>query len=322
MKIAMVLFCCSLAFRLEGQPETLNGAWELIGISAQNKEIPELKGLSGLYWYADGTCIVKTGQLGHYRFEQRQWEWNENEIRIKGAGQEFLWRLQIIDNYSWVVEDLRDTVLLTFSKKEGQKPDKEEKSCIGKWFLVEAKGRLLAPSEMPMLYLKNDGHAEAKGWPEWSEEGTWQWTKDQRFLCLRAKDKNQVLELLYIGPNELVLKDEEDLLLFRKNQNPSTDATKQLDKKLQGLWLAENPPPPARTAQLIFYKNGVMNSISDLNSEVKRWELIDEGHSLQFQPFVEGTKEQVDIVRLHLLDKNTIILSDKELSILFRRQNN
>lgn len=298
------------------------GEWELIGVSAQNKEIPELKGLIKIYLYENYDYVLKTSIEGAAGLHKGNWyidSLDKSLIHLQAIVHHFQWRVQALDPQTMVIEDLKDQASLTFRKKSISIDKTIHKKIEGEWFLVEAAGKLFSPSSIDAKYIVlENNRISANGFSSF-KEGAWALSSDAKFFILSDSSQHQIFELLYCNTNALVIRADEDVYFFRKKIEPSENVH-NIEKKLLGTWVAENPQLPILDAMLLFQKDGSMNGISNLNSELRKWKLLEDGQVLLLSPYLAHSKEEAYRLRIYMIDKNVLLLSDEGWTAIFKKR--
>ena len=116
-----------------------------------------------------------------------------------------------------------------------------------------------------------------------------------------------------------MIRADEDVYFFRKKIEPSENVH-NIEKKLLGTWVAENPQLPILDAMLLFQKDGSMNGISNLNSELRKWKLLEDGQVLLLSPYLAHSKEEAYRLRIYMIDKNVLLLSDEGWTAIFKKR--
>jgi hypothetical protein len=302
--------------------QAIAGEWELIAVSAQNKEIPELKGLIKIYLYENYDYVLNTSLDGISNLHKGNWSidtLDKSRIHLETENFHFQWEIQALESGTMVIEDLKDKASLTFRKKNGAIDKETNKEIEGEWFLVEAAGKLFGQSAADAKHIILTGeNISANGFADFSD-GKWTLSADAKFFMVSDNTVHQIFELLYLNANAFVIREGEDVYFFRK-KIASNENINQLEKKLLGTWVAENPQLPILSAMLLFQKDGTMNGISNLNSELRKWELTDNGHTLLLSPYLDHSKEEVYRLRFYMIDKNVMLLSDKGWTAIFKKR--
>jgi hypothetical protein len=302
--------------------QAIVGEWELIGVSAQNKEIPEFKGLIKIYLYENYDYILNTSLDGISNLHKGNWSMDtldKSRIHLETENFHFQWEIQALESETMVIEDLKDKASLTFRKKSGSIDKERSKEIEGEWFLVEAAGKLFSHPEVDTKRIRlTAGQISANGFSGFSN-GKWTLTADATFFMISDTAVHQIFELLYLNANAFVIREGEEVYFFRKKLT-SNENIHQLEKKLVGTWMAENPQLPILNAMLLFQKDGTMNGISNLNSELRKWELADNGQTLLLFPYLDNSEEEIYRLRLYMIDKNVMLLSDEGWTAIFKKR--
>lgn len=326
LKTLLLLICSisTLAAQSTVVLQALVGEWELIGVSTQNKELPELEGLINVYLYKNQDYVLKTALEGNTELHKGIWYADSLDtylLHLETVEHHFQWKIHAIDQQTLVIKDLKDETDITFRKKNLLETKADAQKIEGHWFLAEAAGKTFTPSdeESAHIFLTAEQQIEAKGLPN-LKKGYWALSADAKFFMVTDSIHTQVFEILYQNAHDFILRDGTDVFFFRRTPPVVNENVKGMGRRLIGTWVAENPPLPILKAELLFQKDGTMNGVSNLNSELRRWELSEEGRTLKLLPYMEVSEDEAFELRLYMIDKSTIILSDAEMTVVFKKQ--
>lgn len=322
--ICLWLICLPLILSAQQQPALL-GEWDLFGISAQNVGLPKLQGSVRLFFYSDNQLILKNVHGGSSKIQEGKWKVDSAQVlHLNTESYNLKWKISLIDQANMVLRDVEDNAHISFNKvKETEKKAALQSKIEGNWHLAEAGGKelFITDAATPTIQLQSDGTLIGKGWQHF-QTGIWALSPDQHFLKLAQKDSSvQLYELLHVSDNALLINDMGINYIFWKTENKE-ELLRNAGKRILGTWDASSPPAPILKARLVFRKDGTLEGISNLNSEVCRWQLSNDNKTLEFLPYMENSEDRAHSLRLRFLDKATILISDADMSVLFIKQQN
>lgn len=320
MLIRILLFCLCCGSAAAQAP--LQGGWQLSGIASQ-QEMPTLEGDLKLFIYPQQQAILQLGKAGAYELIPAQWQLKEEDqslLTIQSKTLSFNWNIQLLEENNLVVEDTKDQAVLSFQAIP-QIQVKNQKRVEGDWVLAEQLGKMLNPedSKTPRIQLASEGKALLQNWPSKDSSAKWIYLPEGNFLKLYSTKEEQYFEVLYSNKDYLLLRDQMMVYIFQ-HRDSKTLNFRQAERKLYGHWQALNPQYPIKKASLIFRKDGSVNAVSNLNTSLNRWELTEGNTYIHFHPYQTESKEDSYLLRLRFIDKNTIILSDKDMTVIFKKK--
>jgi hypothetical protein len=313
--LIFLFFCCGSA-AAEG---SLQGGWQLIGVASQ-QEMPELLGDLKLFIYPNEQAVLQIGKSGNYEIIPASWQHSKDQkLEIKSEKNTFSWDIQLLEANNLVVFDQKDQATITFQRIP-QNNQWKAQDLNANWVLIERAGKVLAPEDpkTPKLLLQKQAKALLYHWPSKDSLARWNYLPEGSFLQLQNDSITQYYEILYISEDYMVFRDFMLIYIFQK-QDTKVPNFRQAERKLYGHWQAISPQYPVEKAELIFRKDATLNAISNLNTSLKRWEMSKDQQFLHLHPYQKESTEKSELVRVRFLDKNHIILSDEEMTVIFQK---
>ncbi len=320
MLTRILFFCLCCGWATAQAP--LEGGWQLVGAAAQQK-MPSFSGDLRIFFHPKNQLLLQLGKEGIYELLPGEWGYAQDDqasLSLKTPSKSFDWEIQLLDEKSLVIKDLADEAIVTFSRIEEASTDRSKINLKGTWNLMEATGLKIMEDDpqRPKMEFLEQGELQLEHWPSLDSAGRWELDPSNFFLKLSTEDVKVYYEILWYAEEYLILRQHTTVFVFLR-EGASLAQFRQPERKLLGKWEALNTQHPISTAELIFRKDGTLDAISNLHTELNRWELIQNKQFIQISPYKEDHPDQPFLLRLRFLDKHTIILSDQEMLVIFQK---